>query len=643
MVRTLHRVSLALVLVALVWSPLGPTGAERAEVEQGAGGEPFAAAEVLVRWRDEPFGPALREAGVGHSEMLAAGLSRVRVPRGWEAEAARRLGARPEVLWAQPDYIRTTQTGPNDPRFTEQWALEKIKAPTAWDTTTGAETVIVAVLDTGVDLEHPDLQGRLVPGRNFLQKDSPPQDDGGHGTHVAGTIAATLNNNIGVAGVAAGASIMPLKVLNSRGAGRDSTVATGVRWATDNGARIINMSFGGTQISPVLTEAVAYATSRGVVIVVAAGNEATSQPNYPAATEPAIAVAATNPRDEKPGFSNYGPWIALSAPGSSILSTHWDGSASYRWMSGTSMAAPHVTGVIALLLSIRPSLTIAEVGEILRSTADPLGDTTLGAGRLNAAQAIATALSWSPEDAAAVRSRKTSTLASISASVAPTLYLPAIVRNTGGWSARVEIQNTSTAPASVLMRFIAEDGSVPGARMFALEPGSSATAQVEAPDFSPATWQGAAIITSNVPVAASVAIEKRGSDAIAYEGQVGGAVAAQVPLVFKNAGGWNSTVHVHNLGSEAARVELVYTSSADPSVTWIDSAAIPSFASRSFRPEANPLLPEGYSGGASVRSADGQRIAVMVSHTSMSGQASAYITRPEGAAVLPLILADAGR
>jgi hypothetical protein len=224
----------------------------------------------------------------------------------------------------------------------------------------------------------------------------PPQDDDGHGTHIAGTVAATLNNDVGISGVAPGTSIMPVKVLDAKGVGRDSTVAAGIRWATDHGARIVNMSFGGNQVSPVLTDAVTYAASRGVVLVVAAGNDAGSEPNYPAASAPAIAVAATNRQDQRPAFSNYGTWVHLAAPGTSILNTFWDGASTYRTLSGTSMAAAHVSGVAALLLSVASDLTPPEVDDILRATADPVVDPGLGAGRLNAARAVASALARPP-------------------------------------------------------------------------------------------------------------------------------------------------------------------------------------------------------------------------------------------------------
>ncbi|MPZ16152.1 MAG: S8 family serine peptidase, partial [Chloroflexi bacterium] len=306
-----------------------------------------------------------------------------------ERETVAALSANPSVLWAHPNFVRRIQATPNDPSFPSQWGLQRIQAPLAWDFATGARSVVVAVLDTGVDLNHPDLQGRLVPGRNIVNPGAPPQDDSSHGTHAAGTIAAIRNNSLGIAGVASGVSIMPIKVLEADGSGTDTDVAAGIRWATDNGARVINMSFGGPEPSDLVDEALSYATARGVVFVVAAGNEGGSALRYPAATEPSIAVGATTETDGRASFSNFGSWVDLGAPGVNILSTSWSaGTSTYRAASGTSMAAPHVAGVIGLLLSVKPDLTISEIDTILKYTVDPVAGEGIGAGRLNAARAV---------------------------------------------------------------------------------------------------------------------------------------------------------------------------------------------------------------------------------------------------------------
>lgn len=359
--------------------------------------ERYAEGEILVRWRTAPSAAALEPIrGEVVDEESDGPITVIRVPAGTEVGASGRLAAHPGILWAQPNYLRHVQVASNDPLFGQQWGLQKIQAPNAWDINTGSSSVVVAVIDTGVDLKHPDLQGKIVPGRNLLRPEDLPQDDGGHGTHVAGTIAATLNNNIGIAGVAPGVSIMPIKVLRSNGSGRDSNVAAGIRWATDSGARVINMSFTGTDASPALSEAVAYAASHNVVLVAAAGNERSSAPTYPAATEWAIAVAATETSDRRAFFTNYGNWIDVAAPGTRIVSTYWERGSTYQTDSGTSMASAHVSGVVALLLSVRPSLTLSEIEGILKATADPNDDAELGAGRVNAARALAAALQGPP-------------------------------------------------------------------------------------------------------------------------------------------------------------------------------------------------------------------------------------------------------
>jgi thermitase len=317
------------------------------------------------------------------------------VSAGREYETVDALSARSDVAWAQPNFIRQVAVTPNDPRFIEQWGLRRIDAPTAWDTTMGTSSVVVAVVDTGVDLRHPDLQGRLVDGSNFVREDRPPQDDYGHGTHVAGTIAATLNNNVGVVGVAPNVSVMPVKVLGRTGSGTDDVVAAGVYWALDHGAWVINMSFGpsfsGMQPTPLVEEALEHATGLGAVVVLAAGNRGTSQAPTLSSSPGVISVAATMPNDVRAPFSNHGSWVHIGAPGTGVLSTFFDGTSTYRSQSGTSFAAPYVAGVAALLFSLNPELTPREIESILRSTADPLPGQNVGAGRLNAARAVALA------------------------------------------------------------------------------------------------------------------------------------------------------------------------------------------------------------------------------------------------------------
>jgi thermitase len=297
----------------------------------------------------------------------------------------------PKVEYAEPDYFVFALRTPNDPDFSQQWSLNNtgqtggkidadIDAPEAWDIATGTNSVKIAIVDTGVDLDHPDLSGKLTAGYDFVNNDSIPQDDNGHGTHVAGTASAVTNNGVGVAGVCWGCSIMPVKVLDASGSGTDSQVASGIIWAADQGARVINLSLGGYGAVKVMSDAVAYAYNLGAVVVAARGNDGNSTPHYPAAYPQVISVGATDHNDKRPWFSSYGPDLEVAAPGDNILSSYWDNI--YATGSGTSMATPHVSGLAGLLLSLNPALTQDNVRSILKHTADDLvGNPTEGQRR----------------------------------------------------------------------------------------------------------------------------------------------------------------------------------------------------------------------------------------------------------------------
>ncbi|MDW8215606.1 MAG: S8 family serine peptidase [Roseiflexaceae bacterium] len=224
--------------------------------------------------------------------------------------------------------LLATSSSPNDPRFDEQWALYKVGATCAWERTTGSTEVIVAVVDSGVDPTHPDLAARLrTDGYDFVDDDDDPRDENGHGTHVAGIIAAILDNNEGIAGLAPNVTILPVRVMNARGKGSDRAIARGIRFAADRGAKVINLSLGATltlsadEPSALVNEAIVYAQQQGALVVVAAGNDAVPLPNAIAIDNPdVLVVAATDQRDRKAPFSNSGPWVAVSAPGVDILS-----------------------------------------------------------------------------------------------------------------------------------------------------------------------------------------------------------------------------------------------------------------------------------------------------------------------------------
>jgi thermitase len=301
-----------------------------------------------------------------------------------------RLAALPAVLFAEPNHLRSAARTPGDEVAGEQWALGAIRAFDAWDVTTGAG-ITIALLDTGVSPTHPDLKENLLPGFDFRNVDEDARDDDGHGTYTAGVAAARGDNGIGIAGICWACKILPVKVLDRRGQGDDATIAAGIRFAVDHGARIISMSLGGPEDTRVMREAVAYARDRGVLIVAASGNGQAdgNLPNYPAAYPSVLAVSATGRDEAVTAFSTTGDFVDIAAPGAGVWSTFWtrtegDG---YGAANGTSAACPHVAGAAALLLSVRPELTAEQAGELLQLGADDLGppgrDAAYGAGRLN--------------------------------------------------------------------------------------------------------------------------------------------------------------------------------------------------------------------------------------------------------------------
>lgn len=291
-----------------------------------------------------------------------------------------------------------TQVTPNDPQYLSQYALPKISAPAAWDVTTGSSGIVIAFLDTGVDRTHPEFAGRLLTGFDFVNNDTDPTDDNGHGTHVAGIAAAAGNNETGVAGVAWGIKILPVKVLDSQGGGSTSDVIRGIDYAIEQKVRILNLSLGSPFPSANLQAAVNRALDAGILIVAAAGNcgaggdgcPSVNSALYPAAFPGVIAVGATTQGDLKASFSTAASYVWVTAPGSSILSTYKDGG--YRSISGTSMASPFVAGEAALMLSINPSMTVSELQTAIASSVVDLGasgrDDQFGYGRIDLRKAV---------------------------------------------------------------------------------------------------------------------------------------------------------------------------------------------------------------------------------------------------------------
>jgi len=351
--------------------------------------------------------------------------------------------AAPDGLTGRPDHhvaARAAQASATDPHAAEQWALDgdgPMGIASAWRQTTGAD-VTVAIVDSGIDLGHPDLVPNLwtnpgeipgngidddgdgyvddVHGYDFVDHDGDPQDENGHGTHVAGIVAARGGNGIGVAGVAWQARLMAVRVLDSQARGTTDTVAAGVRYAVDRGARIINLSLAGPTPTSDLEGAIAYAQAHGVLVVAAAGNDGrdlATSPTYPAAfpEDDVLGVAATGEDGSLSPISDYGPGADLAAPGQDILSTALGGG--YEWRTGTSMAAPHVTGALVLLAAARPDLDgpglkAALLAATRRGTGLPVETGALDAGA--ALRSVIAPAAWHAAPAAAASTARPRTV-----------------------------------------------------------------------------------------------------------------------------------------------------------------------------------------------------------------------------------------
>ena len=330
------------------------------------------------------------------SQIKEIDVLQLAVPNGKVADAVASLSDCPGVSYAEPDYIATmADTVPNDTFWANQYGLVAIRAPQGWDKNTGSTSVTIAIVDSGVDLTHADLAGKIVPGYDFVNLDNIPQDDNGHGTHVAGIAAALTNNGIGVAGVSWGARIMPVKVLDASGAGSISNVALGIIWAAENGAEVINISLGCGLLScptspQVLEDAVNFAYGKGATLVAAAGNGGTNFVFYPAHFPHVIAVAATDQLNDHWAQSNFGPEVDVSAPGAGIYSTYRGNI--YRYLDGTSMSTAFVSGLAAILRGLPTYISPEQIANNIEATALDLGapgrDDLFGAGLIQMDAAI---------------------------------------------------------------------------------------------------------------------------------------------------------------------------------------------------------------------------------------------------------------
>lgn len=401
-----------LLTVLLVLSLFALLGSAAAADKAGPQGD-YVPDEVLVKLLPGADAAAVaRGVGARPDSQTLMGVWVLKVPEGAVPRVVEALSHNPNVEYAEPNGIATITLDPNDPydntscyntsggTCVKQWGWGKIQAYNAWGVTTGSTSVKVAVVDTGIDNAHPDLPA-VVAQKDFVNGDNNAEDDNGHGTHVAGTIGARTNNSVGVAGMNWSVSLLAAKVLNASGSGSYTAISNGITWAADNGAKVINLSLGGSLPSTTLQQAVDYAWSKGVVVVAAAGNSGRSSKSYPAAYTNAIAVAATDENDAKASFSNYGSnWVDVAAPGVRILSTLPDTTVylnsqygyykNYDALNGTSMATPHVAGLAALVWAKGSCTTNSCVRGKIESTADAISGTGTywKWGRINAYNAV---------------------------------------------------------------------------------------------------------------------------------------------------------------------------------------------------------------------------------------------------------------
>lgn len=357
----MRGLSVLAALAALVVAPVAsakPTSPRQVEVVVGF--EDAASAAKRAK--------ALAEAGARVDERLPKlDAAVVTVPAAGVAAALAELRADPAVRYAGREQYRRGLLTPNDPGYTaSSWPYLQAALPNAWDLTTGQTSVVIAVLDSGIDYAHPD-NPPLAPGYDFVNKDSNPADDNGHGTAVTGALAAKLDNGVAAAGVCPGCTVMPVKVLNNVAAGSDADIASGITWAVDNGARVINLSLGGTGFTSVLQDAVNYALTRNVLLVAAGGNDGTSAKMYPASFEGVLGVAATTSTNTLESFSNRGQHLDLAAAGC-LRTTLMGGGLGES--CGTSIASPIVAGVAGLLLSRTPTLNRVQLESSLTGSAN---------------------------------------------------------------------------------------------------------------------------------------------------------------------------------------------------------------------------------------------------------------------------------
>jgi subtilisin family serine protease len=429
MARRIIGIFLSIIFLFASFQSIAPTSASSMDIVVGIINQPYASDHLLVKLRPEvrldidtlathisSLDRSLASVGAKSFKLLRGSLHTYILEVGVDKDilhAIELLAAEPAVEYAEPDYLAQFAGVPDDPLYSEQWGLAKVQAESAWEQTTGSPSIVIAIIDSGVDLTHEDLAPNLwinpgeiasngldddnngflddTSGWNFVDSNNLVQDTIGHGTLVAGIAAAKSNNSVGIASVCSNCRIMPVKVSQSSGIANYSDIAAGIYYAANKGARVINISLGGYSDSITVMDAINYALSKNIIIVGGAGNDNQSTPFYPAAYEGVIGVAGTDQDDIKVDTSNFGDWVDVSAPGENILSTTLG---DYGIDTGTSYAAPFVSGAAGLLLTLHPEWTPAMVRSQFMHTTDELYNLNpsfiglLGSGRLNIAAAM---------------------------------------------------------------------------------------------------------------------------------------------------------------------------------------------------------------------------------------------------------------
>lgn len=395
------HIAAAILLAATCLAPFSTHAAQAAQ-PAFSGSQSWAKGRILVLPRaglsDKALANILAPHGgktrkIGQSSLYIVDLP----PYASEKAVAAVLARNPHLKFAEVDQRVSVSFTPNDPYYGSQWHLAKIGASSAWDYTQGAG-VTIAILDTGVESTHPDLAAQMVPGWNFYDNNVNTSDVHGHGTKVAGTAAASSNNNTGVGSVAGAAKIMPIRVSDATGYAYYSTIAQGLTWAADQGVRVANVSFDGVARSSAIQTAAQYMKDKGGLVVVGTGNNGINETI--AETTTMIPVSATNSNDAITSWSSFGNFVAVAAPGEGIWTTQTGGT--YSAVNGTSFASPLTAGVVALMMAGNSSLPNSQIEKLLFSTTIDLGsagrDVYFGYGRVNAAAAVQAAVTATPDN-----------------------------------------------------------------------------------------------------------------------------------------------------------------------------------------------------------------------------------------------------